>query len=405
MSTAILRRTSVPPLPIELIYRIVAYLDDRHNEQGAHRLERIPTSLLASSLVCRSWVAICQSHIFRTIALSYSKASADDSFVHFLLFTAPHLCNYVRNLKLRLPAECDLITSRHLKCIHLFKNLCTLRLGGSSSHASRARLMDMVSFLGIVSFLSTLHLTRLELNNWTVSDPDASDLLPILIACHRTLRELTLDIIGVRRQENPQQVHSESRPCSPVLCFDSLRHLTLSQDMNSLPTIRFIECPNLESLKMTNYGDEPWFIPQWIPASVSHLILNVLPDIPLPNLGTTICPSELTINMVDTEAVEYFDTMTWIQGCLDELPHPGRLQRITILIDDEQPLACERSDYEPLFCASQRLHGHGGLRRINFNIINDRDEVSMFKEVFAEILEEISAEVEGGRIDLHMRFV
>ncbi|KAF4598734.1 hypothetical protein EYR38_007142 [Pleurotus pulmonarius] len=175
--------------------------------------------------------------------------------------------------------------------------------------------------------------------------------------------------------------------------------------MNSLPTIRFIECPNLESLKMTNYGDEPWFIPQWIPASVSHLILNVLPDIPLPNLGTTICPSELTINMVDTEAVEYFDTMTWIQGCLDELPHPGRLQRITILIDDEQPLACERSDYEPLFCASQRLHGHGGLRRINFNIINDRDEVSMFKEVFAEILEEISAEVEGGRIDLHMRFV
>ncbi|KAL4260356.1 hypothetical protein AB1N83_006813 [Pleurotus pulmonarius] len=397
--------TSVaPPLPIELIYRIVAYLDDRHNQQGAHRLERTPTSLLASSLVCRSWLAICQSHIFRTVALSDNKASAD-SFAHFLLFTAPHLCRYVRNLKLLLPAECDLITSRHLECIHLFKNLCTLRLGGSSTHVSRARLMDMVSLSGIVSFLSTLHLKRLELNNWTVSDPGASDLLPILLACHRTLRELTLDIIGVRRQENPQQVHSESRPCSPVVCFDALRHLTLSQNMKTLPTIRFIECPNLESLKMTNYGDEPWSIPQWIPASVSHLTLNVLPDIPLPNLGATICPSELTINIVDVEVFEYLDTMTWIQGCLDELPHPGRLQQITILIDDEDSLTCARSDYEPLYCALQRLHGHGGLRCINFSIPDDRDEVTVLKEVFSGMLEEISAEVEGGRVDLHMRFV
>lgn len=409
MSTAILQETtsSVPPLPIELIYRIVAYLDDRHNEQGSHRGERIPTSLLACSLVCRSWVAICQSHIFRTVALSYNKASAD-SFIHFLLFTAPHLCDYVRNLKLRLPtSERDLITGRHLECINLFKNLCSLRLAGSSTHASRARLMHVVSFLGIVSLLSTLHLKRLELNNWTVSGPDASDLLPILLACQRTLRELTLDIIGVRRQENPQHVHSESRPSSPVVCFDALRHLTLSQNMKSLPTINFIECPNLESLKMANHGDDPWSVPQWIPASVSHLILNVLPDIPLPNLGTTICPSELTINMIDAEAVEYLDTMTWIQECLDKLPHPGRLQLITILIDGpyEEPLTRERSDYKSLYCALQRLHGHGGLKRMNFNTTNERDEVSIFKEVFAEMLEEISAEVEGGRIDLHMRFV
>ncbi|KDQ28257.1 hypothetical protein PLEOSDRAFT_1104925 [Pleurotus ostreatus PC15] len=268
--------------------------------------------------------------------------------------------------------------------------------------------MHVVSFLGIVSLLSTSHLKRLELINWTVSNPDASDLLPILVACQRTLRELTLEIIGVRRgRGNPWQVHSESRPSTPVVSFDALRHLTLSQNMKSLPTIDFIECPNLESLKMANHGDDPWFIPEWIPASVSHLILNVLPDIPLPNLGTTICPSELTINMIDAEVVEYLDTMTWIQQCLDKLPHPGRLQQITILIDGpyEEPLTCKRSDYEPLYCALQRLHRLGGLKRINFNIINDRDEVSTFKEVFADILEEISAEVEGARIDLHMRFV
>ncbi|KAG9221220.1 hypothetical protein CCMSSC00406_0007394 [Pleurotus cornucopiae] len=391
-------------LPIELIYRIVAYLDDRHNEQGSHRGERIPTSLLACSLVCRSWVAICQSHIFHTVALSYNKASrlsysrrevgssaynkaSADSFIDFFLFTAPpslQLCSQPQ------------ATFAHLGA------------SGISTHASRARLMHMVSFLGIVSLLSALHLKRLELNNWTVSNPDASDLLPILVACQRTLRELTLEIIGVRRwHENPQQVHSESRPSSPVVCFDALRHLTLSQNMKSLPTINFIECPNLESLKMANHGDDPWHIPQWIPASVSHLILNVLPDIPLPNLGTTICPSELTINMIDAEDVEYLDTMTWIQECLDKLPHPGRLQQITILIDVlyEEPRASERSDYEPLYCALQRLHGHGGLKHINFNIINDHDEVSTFKGVFAEMLEEISAEVEGGRIDLHMRFV
>ncbi|KAF4563204.1 hypothetical protein EYR36_003643 [Pleurotus pulmonarius] len=134
-----------------------------------------------------------------------------------------------------------------------------------------------------------------------------------------------------------------------------------------------------------------------------HLL--VLPDIPLPNLGATICPSELTINIVDVEVFEYLDTMTWIQGCLDELPHPGRLQQITILIDDEDSLTCARSDYEPLYCALQRLHGHGGLRCINFSIPDDRDEVTVLKEVFSGMLEEISAEVEGGRVDLHMRFV
>ncbi|KAJ8696999.1 hypothetical protein PTI98_006815 [Pleurotus ostreatus] len=151
-----------------------------------------------------------------------------------------------------------------------------------------------------------------------------------------------------------------------------------------------------------------WFVFDPPPSLVvvsPHLL--VLPDIPLPNLGTTICPSELTINMIDAEVVEYLDTMTWIQQCLDKLPHPGRLQQITILIDGpyEEPLTCKRSDYEPLYCALQRLHGLGGLKRINFNIINDRDEVSTFKEVFADILEEISAEVEGARIDLRMRFV
>ncbi|KAF9501352.1 hypothetical protein BDN71DRAFT_1501076 [Pleurotus eryngii] len=225
----------------------------------------------------------------------------------------------------------------------------------------------MVSLLGIVSLLSTLHLKRLESNNWTVSDSDASDLLPILLACQRTLRELTLEIIGVRRQDNPQQARSESRPSSPVVCFDALRPLTLSQNMKSLPnTVDPSEC----------FSSHP----------------DVLPDVPLPNLGTTICPSELTTIMIDAKAVEYLDTMTWIQECPTKFRIPVVFSRLLF-------------NYEPPYCALQRLHGHGDLKRIDFNIINDRGEVSTFKEVFAEILEEISAEVEGARIDLHMRSV
>lgn len=404
-------------LPIELIHKIVADVDDRRS--GDYK-ERIPPSLKACSLVCRAWVALSQSRIFRTLTMDYNMSSFRRHISRFnsLHLTAPHLCVYIRNLKLHFPVKRDRVSRWLPGCITQFRNVRSLHLDGSAPY--KFRLMDMLSSLGILSLLPTLQLQRLELPRWRISE-DASDLRCILLACPSTLQELSLEVI---EQEKSRRTHSESAP-SPIVHFSALRKLRLAQTSSPLPQFTFLECPNLECFTMANEGTDAWCIPQWIPAGVSHLILERLsstsvcwltlflagPAVGLPDLGAVVCPSEVTINMSPHPGdATYGEVMEWIRGCLVRLPNPIHLQQLNIIIYDPYPTPLQvrerSSEYEALCSAIQRLHGHGGLKRVNFNIIHDgSDDASMLEELCSQILEGISAEVEHGRIEICMRLV
>ncbi|KAL4267863.1 hypothetical protein AB1N83_001481 [Pleurotus pulmonarius] len=197
------------------------YVDDRC---GGDYKEPIPPSLKACSLVCRAWLALSQSRIFRTVTMDYALSSFRRHIYRFdsLHLTAPHLCVHIRNLKLHFPVKGARVSRWLLGCITQFRNVRSLHLDGSAP--CKSRLMDMLSSLGILDLLPTLQLQRLELPRWTIYK-DASDLRRILLACPSTLQELSLE---VTQQEKPRRAHSESGS-SPTAHFSALRHLRLAQ--------------------------------------------------------------------------------------------------------------------------------------------------------------------------------
>ncbi|KAL4257976.1 F-box domain-containing protein [Pleurotus pulmonarius] len=382
--------------PTELIKKIIALLDDRPVDEEVYYCgepRRVPTGLVACSLVCSSWNDICRPHIFRSVTLDYSR-ELDIPRFSFLYFTAPHICTYIRNLELRLPENPGAMSRWVQGRLPRFTNLHELRLDGNFPvwcYPNRATLSMYVSH--VVSLLpdaSTSHVKRLDLRCWSAA---AENLLPLLSACRDTLEDLSVEI-DFRPESSLDSETSKSMSEIPSFVhLNALRSLKIHERYATrLPLTNFIECPNLEALKIEHYTEELWDIPPWIPAGLSNLNFNVDPNTALPDLGTTIHPSHLTINIQKQEDAPYLRVATWIAACLNRLPHPKHLERLTIAIMDAQywdaPIYPDLADYEGLYRAVKSVHAHGSLKRVDSSVIAHQGAVwtSKLGELFSPIL-------------------
>ncbi|KDQ23022.1 hypothetical protein PLEOSDRAFT_1108652 [Pleurotus ostreatus PC15] len=379
-------------LPIELIHHIIAHLDDRVEDYYRGNCRPIPSGLAACSLVCRAWSHICRARIFRTVPLKYGE-DVSHRRLSFLYSTAPHLCEIIRNLSICLGGGPSTSEDWIPHFTGRFTNLSELRL-----HAEfiTGPILGVLSDFGIMSLLPTLRLKRLALDSWSV-DEAVLDLIPILSACSNTLESLSLEIYEVYRQGSDSVL-------PPSACLNSLRNLNMIPSVCTLPPTNLIRCPHLESLTVGyTYGDSPWDIPSWIPASLSELILHCDPTLDFPDFVTAIRPSILRITISGYNH-PLFDIMTWIGGCIGHLPDETTLRQLAIVINGRYPshrsLYPEVADYAPLCSAILPLFSRGALEKISLNIdvyqkgtagtIAASRAVGAVEEAFAPILEEVS---------------
>ncbi|KAF7419702.1 hypothetical protein PC9H_002294 [Pleurotus ostreatus] len=389
---------SAEELPIELIHHIVSCLEDSDNEEKFCYREHVPPDLNALSLVCRSWNEVCRHHIFRTIGVNYGHDSFT-SRLSFLHFTAPHLYKYILRLDVCLDTGYDSVAEWVPECFARFTNLRALRL---NARFISGAILDVLPGFGIVSLLASVRLQELVLASWDV-DAEASDLLPILSTCSPSLESLSLEMYGIYTPERPETTSCISGAPSPrSVCLDALRSLKVVQNVAVLPHTDRIKCPNLEYVEIVQLTSGYWNIPRWIPANLSELILSVSPTAIIPDIGAAICPSALTINILCPSEAPRLSSIAWIGDCINRLPFPNRLRGVAIHID---PLGWggqsypEPIHYEALHRIIQPLHDHGALKKISISIgdVNDDsietdcDEVAVFEEAFAPLIEGITA--------------
>ncbi|KAL4263992.1 hypothetical protein AB1N83_005558 [Pleurotus pulmonarius] len=314
-------------LPVELIQHIISFLSDNiEGEEGLEELDPGRTAdLAACALVCRSWRDISQSCIYRTIAINEHSWDSRFSFLHF---TAPHLCKYTRELRLSWNKGC-LTPEWFAECLARFTNLLVLRL---ENRDLRVRQPPLTPLLGIGSLLNNIPLKRLHLREWCSCD-DAYDIFHILSMCSASLEEFSLEVFLTSDRAQPLDQDLPVLP--PVVLLPALRKIVLLGEIPDISqaTGTRIEIPDLETLTIEMEGHEPWSLAGWNLNHISQLKLTVSCEGAIPNLGPSIRPTNLTINVSKRQSrLPYILVVAWVEGCISRLPFPGDLRQLTIKI-------------------------------------------------------------------------
>ncbi|KAF4564459.1 hypothetical protein EYR36_002393 [Pleurotus pulmonarius] len=289
-------------IPLELVIKIIAFLDDRpflpgEWEYGSHNDE--------------IW-----EHT--TPALASCSLDSDVPFhaFAFLHFTAPHLCEYVRELRLDFSdSVTDSLPEWMHACLCRFKNVRELEVcNWSDTHEAITTPLAR----GLASLLSATNLKRLALSFWEEVE-DTSDLLLILSACSTTLEDLSIDFPLEALVTAPLVIHLEA-----------LRKLEV--DSCPLPFARtdILVCPNLETFTYTLDDDDSFELPSWIPASIHELILRATPTSRLPQFEQSIHPFRLTLQVDTLESSNL--GIRWVSECIKHLPFLGHVQQLIVMI-------------------------------------------------------------------------
>ncbi|KAF9495326.1 hypothetical protein BDN71DRAFT_1495979 [Pleurotus eryngii] len=321
-------------LPLELILRIILFLDDPPN---IPKKEWEHIHLLANSKIRRRIgppLSSCSlPYIFRSIYVDCKENTTFDAFA-FLHSSAPHLCKYVLELRLRFCSEVVWVPAWTDACLSRFTNLRELEL----RYLSEMEPMVATPLVqGIASLLATISLKRLALLFWDKYD-NALDLSLILSACSATLEEFMIDCL---LWEPSRRIMSFVPPVS----WANQSHTNT------------IECPDLATFTISHYQAHPWELPPWIPASISDLNLRV---------RTLVYPSCLTIQLISLDG-----DITWLEGKLNRLPFHHRLLELTIkIVSYGQNLSPfpESACYETLCCLLLPHQYPALLKCIIFNI-------------------------------------
>ncbi|KDQ27976.1 hypothetical protein PLEOSDRAFT_158153 [Pleurotus ostreatus PC15] len=354
-------------LPLELILRIIPFLDDPPNvpkKEWEHipllanskiRRRSGPPSLSSCSLVCHAWNDICRAYIFRAIYIDCNEDTTFEAFA-FLHSTAPHLCKYVRELRLRFCSDVVWVPAWMDACLSRFTNLRELELRYFSEMGPTVTT-PLVQ--GIVSLLATISLKRLALLFWD-KFVNASDMSRILFACSATLEEFMIDCL---LWEPSRRIMSF---VPPVVHLKALRRLELDESITPFAHTNTIECPDLATFTISHYQDHPWELPPWIPASISDLNLRVSVRSGPLQFERLVYPSRLTIQLISLDG-----DIAWLEGNINRLPFHHRLRELTIkIVSYGQNLSSfpESTCYETL-CRLLLPHQYPGLlKRIIFNI-------------------------------------
>ncbi|KAL4265872.1 hypothetical protein AB1N83_003639 [Pleurotus pulmonarius] len=135
----------------------------------------------------------------------------------------------------------------------------------------------------------------------------------------------------------------------------------------------FIQCPNLRRVAAQWHFYQQWSLPPWIPDTLSELSLCASVHCDIPDFGTAVRLSALTIELAGD--APYFHIFTWIKDCIDHLPFPNSIQSLAVDIThsfdiDESAygLYPELSDYAVLSRCLQRLYDCGELKSVVLNV-------------------------------------
>ncbi|KAF7433705.1 hypothetical protein PC9H_005668 [Pleurotus ostreatus] len=348
-------------LPLEVIAEIIATVADGTDFDSADpdRDPDVHHPLADASLVSRTWNTICRPHVFHTLSISSTNTSAR---LHFLHFDAPYLSDHIRTVRLWLEGEYACPDSEwYPACFGRLTNLRALHV--DHGIASLLKEQELLA-AGISAMLAAPCLRKLVLRGWDFST-GASDLFAMLPP---TLEDLMLELISATTEGDTAQ------PTSPLRLY-ALRHLELQAVFHPMLTsTRLIDCPNLQRLTAGWYAYQSWNLPPWIPDTLSELVLRAAPECNIPDFGTAIKPSAVTIE--PSGEMSYLEVFVWIQDCINHLPFPGCIQTLTLNIfkqqsasdDDCEGLFPTPSEYEVLCSFLVRLYEGGGVRRITLNM-------------------------------------
>ncbi|KAL4264706.1 hypothetical protein AB1N83_005372 [Pleurotus pulmonarius] len=344
-------------------------------------------SLLICSLVCRAWNEISRVRIFHKLTVAYWNINAR---LHFLHFTAPHLASYVVEFHLmwvgdgREPAEWVPV------CLGSLKNLSIVHILERPSSAIHRppSLAPVCRSLLAAPLLQELLLAGLVFRRGSV------DLIDFLSIPSATLEKLTL--LSILSPEEERTTAERT-----VVRMDRLRTIRFLETTHDVLRQHHIECPHLRSVFVQLRSDKPWLPPPWIPHGLSEIIIRLPTDRPVPEFGNYIRPSDMTIDVF--EDYSYSRSLDWVQCCINHLPFPEQLIRLTINITVDLRYAPvtyspDPVDYQKLCDALQILYKHGSLQYVNLGLTiggNGRaedafiqaNEVQKLKETFAALFD------------------
>lgn len=167
-------------------------------------------------------------------------------------------------------------------------------------------------------------LRKLVFRYW-YSAVDGSDVLSVLPA---TIEELSFENMNGPNLSD-LAVQSQSTVSVRLEALRSLEFKYTSHFM--LGCQNPIECPNLQRFTFWTSPKHPWNLPPWVPTSFSELTLHAKMSRALPDFGTVIKPSVVTIHLLGTSG-SYFDFFYWIQHCIKSLPSPSSVKTLKIHI-------------------------------------------------------------------------
>lgn len=221
-------------------------------------------TLTAASLVSRTWNDLCRPHIFRTLFISTKNPIARLTFLHF---SAPHLAEHIRVLRLWWNHNHPDLRALHTlnmgwfpSCFTRLTNLQELYLG---QWFGRRVVPPAPLTVGMSSIFSA-PLRKLVLRGWGFS---GKSYLPAFSMLAHTLEDLRLDKIVTDEIELPTPPDH--------IRLEALRNLELRDiDHPVLRCPNFIECPNLRRFTARWTCFEPWCVPTWVPANLPELVLE-----------------------------------------------------------------------------------------------------------------------------------
>ncbi|KAG9224201.1 hypothetical protein CCMSSC00406_0004700 [Pleurotus cornucopiae] len=369
-------------LPMELILQIIAILD-YSSDTYTYYVTDISPCLTACSLVCHAWNDICRPRIFRKVVIyDIDRLSLRLSFLHS---TAPHLCEYVLDLRLGFNVDSEgasALPSWVLDCFKRFKNLRVLYLWDGTTDVLASLDMD------ITPLLAAPRLRKLCIHRWSF-DEDASDLLRILLSTNPQLEELTL------REIFTEFVDEDSAEAPSAARFEALRRLEMFNVAHPMLRLEaLIECPNLNSLVAR--WPMHWNVPPWCPPHFSELDITVDTSVYLPDFGKVIQPSAFTINISGFGPISRLTT--WIKNCINRLPFPDLLHRLTINADitevNEKEFEVFYREIANLFRFLQQIRDLGRLEGIIIVIYMPIEGVGGTPDTLAEAQARESAKLE-----------
>ncbi|KAF9494723.1 hypothetical protein BDN71DRAFT_1448494 [Pleurotus eryngii] len=231
---------------------------------------------------------------------------------------------------------------------------------------------------GVTTLLASYRLRKLEINWDFGTDTDA--LLYMLSLCSTSLKSLTLrDVRTAYRLGDTDEM-----PGLSAITLGALSNLSLVRVNHLAIDAALVQCPNLKSLTTHIFGDMAgdtelaWTLPPYVPSELEELHLLVGYFNPTPYFAESVRLSALEIDMRISQAPTVAHFSKWVKDCIDALPFPELLRRLTLnirsLVNLHDFTYPQATDFEILSTSLARLRNSGALKHIKIDVLITVDQ-------------------------------